>query len=763
MDLSVVVNFHREGPLAYPCIESLNAAMLTAKTFGIESELVVVLDRANSATSKAVEDSVHGFSFPIQVLKVDAGDLATARNAGISASCGEYIALADGDDLYSENWLSVAINQARNAPQFEKTVVHPEIAYFFGEDSRIMWSPDSVDLLALGVDSLLWDNLWISTMLTKRSLLIESPFIRRLPGKYGFEDWSWYQNCETLGVTHRKAWGTMHCVRLKPAKFSLNKDSAASGEVSHPSGFLLEIFNRLKSLKGSAEIGTKFEIHDDTVSRWRKLATFKKASEIPIGQELVTQRGSRFPSWDESTYIQSHQDVKQSLLERNFSSGLSHYVLHGWKEGRQVSMKGDSGANFNDHKVPCPELSSHTFVPIWATRIMDQLSVFEPLLSSKLQKAPWLWNPFREEGIAQRLFGLFNDLNRIDCLVVVPFLGLGGADLAAIEIAVGLNAQGFNVAVLSTAGGMSQDRKAVLEEREISIFELDFLPEDDRGAKIFADLIGSSNVRWVHVVNSELGWRAIRNLKAFKPIAVTVSLFCFDFDSFGRPLGYLSRFNEVKEFVCAVATDNSTIGPFLQKHFGFENSKVTMIRHRVQKSDMFFGPTRSLKVLWAGRLDRQKNLPRLLSIAKLLPHLQFDVFGSSVTDGEIPELQEWPVNVMYKGPFSNFSQIPRDYGLFLHTSLWDGLPNILLEAAKCGLPIVAPRIGGIGIDLPGDLMCMYLPDQSDQEIAELIQMAISAVEETEDKAKKLRDYVLHEHSDTKSLEHVKQLTQLVAI
>jgi glycosyltransferase involved in cell wall biosynthesis len=159
MDLSVVVNFHREGHLAYPCIQSLNAALFSAKNFGIESELVVVLDRADSATSKAVEDSVHDFSFPLQMLKVDAGDLATARNAGVSASRGEYIALADGDDLYSENWLSVAINQARNAPQFEKTVVHPEIAYFFGEDSRIMWSPDSVDLLALGVDSLLWDNL----------------------------------------------------------------------------------------------------------------------------------------------------------------------------------------------------------------------------------------------------------------------------------------------------------------------------------------------------------------------------------------------------------------------------------------------------------------------------------------------------------------------------------------------------------------------------------------------------------------------------
>ena len=54
-------------------------------------------------------------------------------------------------------------------------------------------------------------------------------------------------------------------------------------------------------------------------------------------------------------------------------------------------------------------------------------------------------------------------------------------------------------------------------------------------------------------------------------------------------------------------------------------------------------------------------------------------------------------HVHFHGPFERFDALPLvDYDALLYTSLWDGLPNVLLEAASTDLAIVASNVGGIG-------------------------------------------------------------------
>jgi glycosyltransferase involved in cell wall biosynthesis len=53
-------------------------------------------------------------------------------------------------------------------------------------------------------------------------------------------------------------------------------------------------------------------------------------------------------------------------------------------------------------------------------------------------------------------------------------------------------------------------------------------------------------------------------------------------------------------------------------------------------------------------------------------------------------------NVTLHGAYAGFDSLPwRDASVLLYTSEWDGLPNVLLEAAARGMPIVAPAVGGI--------------------------------------------------------------------
>jgi glycosyltransferase involved in cell wall biosynthesis len=86
----------------------------------------------------------------------------------------------------------------------------------------------------------------------------------------------------------------------------------------------------------------------------------------------------------------------------------------------------------------------------------------------------------------------------------------------------------------------------------------------------------------------------------------------------------------------------------------------------------------------------------LIEIANALDPAKFeiDAFGD-MEQGYFAKMFEG-TQVNYKGGFRGIDSIaPFDYDAFLYTSRNDGVPNILLEVAARGLPIVATDAGGV--------------------------------------------------------------------
>lgn len=107
------------------------------------------------------------------------------------------------------------------------------------------------------------------------------------------------------------------------------------------------------------------------------------------------------------------------------------------------------------------------------------------------------------------------------------------------------------------------------------------------------------------------------------------------------------------------------------------------------------------QVLWASRLVDTKRPDILIEVAKKLPQVEFLVYGSaetgtqSDTDVFLKGLNETP-NIRYFGAYPSFDSIDKtNVSVFLYTTSSDGIPIVLLEAAACGLPLVAPAVGGI--------------------------------------------------------------------
>jgi glycosyltransferase involved in cell wall biosynthesis len=137
------------------------------------------------------------------------------------------------------------------------------------------------------------------------------------------------------------------------------------------------------------------------------------------------------------------------------------------------------------------------------------------------------------------------------------------------------------------------------------------------------------------------------------------------------------------------------------------------------------------KLLWAARLDKEKRPELLLKIARALeeylPEVSIDVFGSPVMNAfDVGRFASHP-NIHYRGSYDSFSGLDHQgYDALLYTSLYDGLPNVVLEALAAGLPVIAPDLGGIGEAVATGSTGFLIPrGGADAELVSLYANAVS--------------------------------------
>lgn len=230
-DVTAVITFHREGPLAHKSLLSLSRCRQAAERAGITVEVVATLDRADPETERVVR-AYNTMEKLDRLLKLDVGDLGLARNSAIQASEGHRILICDGDDYLSENFIVRCMQSARE--HGDKVILHAELIVFFGTWNALWWQT-GVDDPAFEPASMLVCNPWNSCCFAKRSTFIETPYQLARPGEtgFGFEDWHW--NCETLalGHPHHIVPDTTHYVRRK-TEGSLNMAHASHNAVIPP-------------------------------------------------------------------------------------------------------------------------------------------------------------------------------------------------------------------------------------------------------------------------------------------------------------------------------------------------------------------------------------------------------------------------------------------------------------------------------------------------------------------------------------------------
>ncbi|WP_132252402.1 glycosyltransferase family 2 protein [Methylobacterium segetis] len=209
MDVSLVVNIHREGELCVPSLQSAAIAVSHAHNAGLSAELILVLDRPDPLTEQVVATNAVG----ARIESINAGDLGSARNHGIRSATGNYISFLDGDDLCCRNWLVSAMAEARSAVELH--IVHPRFNLFFGRSfSHHFWVLPDMRTDEICTTRLLSENIWTSSLLASADIFRRFSYCpNRINEGFGYEDWVWNLETVMAGFMHVTAPSTIHYIR----------------------------------------------------------------------------------------------------------------------------------------------------------------------------------------------------------------------------------------------------------------------------------------------------------------------------------------------------------------------------------------------------------------------------------------------------------------------------------------------------------------------------------------------------------------------
>lgn len=450
-------------------------------------------------------------------------------------------------------------------------------------------------------------------------------------------------------------------------------------------------------------------------------------------------------SFDSDWYLDQNPDVAAARV-----NPFVHYLWHGKFEGR----------------LPFP--SQHFRQVIDSARLLLE-SVSD--LDADLYAKELFKYPSRlpiDDGLPSDKFlsvfeEVFSDLGRsYPYIVCLPGLAYGGAELTGVRLVRAL-VERFGLKstiVILTDDDRLEARSWLQDGVEYRVLPsgASELTAQDRSI-IIELLIRAVQPNAVVCINSRACWDAIlrkgKALSMFTRIYTTA--YCRDFDQNGLAIGYSdTHLPKCLQWLTGVFFDNVTFLEELVERFGIPpplRRKLQVLRQPVQIYDPGrwrpTGGTVAKRVCWAGRVSRQKNPELLLRIALCMPDVQFEVWGRGepVAEVQFAAQARGVSNVAIMGAYASTAELPLEtYDAYLYTSLWDGIPNTLLEMAAAGLPVVASDVGGI-CELVTSERGWRVEDYHQSEgYVRALREIMASPDEAERRVGNMRAYIANQHS-----------------
>jgi glycosyltransferase involved in cell wall biosynthesis len=139
-------------------------------------------------------------------------------------------------------------------------------------------------------------------------------------------------------------------------------------------------------------------------------------------------------------------------------------------------------------------------------------------------------------------------------------------------------------------------------------------------------------------------------------------------------------------------------------------------------------PFRPYRWVWISRIERFKGTEVLAHLAKLRPSDEFHLYGP--VDGSLAELGLAAPNLVHHGVLENVATHSfTGYDGFVFTSLFEGMPNVVLEMSQHAIPLVLADVGGLRGTFSEKAAIYVAHDDSSEATARIFSSALDAIVE----------------------------------
>ena len=693
--LSVGVTAHHEGLLLHKTLRNI---MECIKYLGndISTEIIINVDNGNEETISYLRQ-YSGTN--MRIFYNTFGDTGPSRNFIVSKAKGKYIAFIDGDDLVSPNWLKKSLEILDNMD--EACIVHPEATLTFGNGTENVLCMQK-DMLSCeeSILSLIGANLWCATCMTRKEVFEKVPY-NKLGDGYGHEDYVFNIDTVRMGIKHSVAKNTVLFYRRTDSS-RLSTANAYNAIIPDNDGF------------GFARIGDVLpKIHDILPKKTKKdilYGRYKKIRDTKFGANVITPIAR----------------IVRPVLTCN-------------------------------NKKPIPYFVEKELVDI--NHVETQLYPYPHVLRNIKHYSPSIFlNVGRSYVHLSRQFTHYPDY-----IFIVPWVVRGGADKVLLNYIKALKQinPNWHFTVITTLNVDNTWKDKLPDYVDLMEFgKMAYELPDEQKDVLFSRLITQLKCKKLHIINSEYGYEWVRRHKVLigAEYKLYVSLFSSEFIP-GSNMKGIYTFDDpylfdIRNVVGGVFTDNYGFIEEMVERNGFPDSFFTVHYQPVQTSKMM-QPRRGLRkpgklhILWASRIVPTK-LPDL--VAKIgekisVDKITIDVYGefsSEIKSNIFNNIQ----SINYCGKFDGFDNIPTEkYDMLLYTSIDDGVPNILLEAAAAGLPIIASNDGGVGEFIVNNETGILIEDYLNPDsYVKKMEWAIDNFDNLANMAKNAQKKLLQQHS-----------------